>query len=243
MEKEGAMSAPASPDRRPGPCPICGSAAFVPGPKGRMAPNGRLPRCAGCASLERHRIFRVMFERLGPQSFATWRAIQFSPDPTIDPAWFASHELAIFGEGESLDIQAIARPDAAYDLVACSHVLEHVADDAGALRELMRIAKPDGLVFLATPDPFREETTRDWGYPKPEKHGHYRVYGADIAALFARALPDQPVISYMGEDPVTGEREGCFLLPRSPAASQRLRDRLGADAQLFAGPALSATDI
>ena len=69
------------------------------------------------------------------------RAIQFSPDPTIDPRWFKSFELSVYGEGESLDIQAIDRPDGAYDFVACSHVLEHVADDRKALGELLRITR------------------------------------------------------------------------------------------------------
>ena len=133
-----------------------------------------------------------------------------------------------FGEGESLDIQAIDRPDGAYDFVACSHVLEHVADDRKALHELLRIASADGLLFLVVPDPFREEKTRDWGFPKPEKHGHFRVYGADIAERFSRYLPDQPVISYMGEDPVTGERDGCFLLPKSAAMGQQNRGSAGA---------------
>jgi len=182
-------------------------------------------------------MFRVMFERLGPGEFAEMQAIQFSPDPTLDPAWFRSFELSVFGEGESLDIQAIDRPDGAFDLVACSHVLEHVADDKAALNELLRIASADGFVWLVVPDPFREEKTRDWGFPKLEKHGHYRVYGADLAERLTRYLPDQPVLSYMGEDPVTGERDGCFLLPKSASRRRGMEARLGADARLFAGPA------
>jgi SAM-dependent methyltransferase len=203
-----------------------------------MSPNGMLPRCATCRSLERHRLFRVMFERLGVDTFANMRAIQFSPDPTLDPAWFRSFELSVYGEGEdSIDIQDIDRPDGAYDLVACSHVLEHVADDRKALNELLRITSDEGFVWLVVPDPFREDTTRDWGFPKPEKHGHYRVYGADFADRLTRCLPDQPVIAYMGEDPVTGERDGGFLLPKSPSVRRWIEVRLGADAWLFSGPA------
>lgn len=178
-----------------------------------------------------------MFERLGVGDFATMRAVQFSPDPTLDPKWFLSFELSIYGEGESLDIQNIERSDAAYDLVACSHVLEHVADDRKALGELLRIASHDGFVWLVVPDPFREEKTRDWGFPKPEKHGHYRVYGADFRERLTRYLPDQPVISYMGEDPVTGERDGGFLLPKSPRRRRWIEARLGDGARLFSGPA------
>ena len=116
-----------------------------------MAPNGMLPRCANCQSLERHRMFRIMFERLGVGGFADMRAIQFSPDPTIDPSWFKSFELSVYGEGEGLDIQSIDRPDGAYDFVACSHVLEHVADDRQALHELLRITADDGLLSSSCP--------------------------------------------------------------------------------------------
>lgn len=218
-------------------CPICGSSAFERGPKGRLAPSGHLPRCSGCASLERHRIFRIMFERLGPRSFADWSAIQFSPDPTVDPAWFRSHELSVYAGRGSLDIQAIDRPDASYDYVGCSHVLEHVEDDRAALRELLRVLTPDGLLYLAFPDPFREETTRDWGFPKPEKHGHWRVYGGDVVERFRAYIPDQQVLAYRGQDPVTGEWEGCFLLPRSPLRARWVSERLGSDVRHFSGPA------
>ena len=219
-------------------CPICGGTVFGPGPKGRTSPNGAMPRCAGCQSLERHRIFRVMFDKLGPESFSSWNAIQFSPDPTVDPSWFASHELSVYGEPGGLDIQAIDRPDAAYDIVICSHVLEHVGDDRAALHELLRIAKSDGLLYLAFPDPFREEVTRDWGFPKPEKHGHWRVYGADVANRFASYIPDQPVLAYRGQDPVTGEWEGAFLLPRSAKRHSWIVERLGSAVSLFSGPRL-----
>ena len=60
---------------------------------------------------------------------------------------------------------------------------------------------PDGFVYLAVPDPFREDVTRDWGFPKPEKYGHWRVYGGDVAERFERYVPEQPVLAYRGEDP------------------------------------------
>ena len=180
-----------------------------------------------------------MFERLGVEAFAGMRAIQFSPDPTIERRWFRSYELSVYGEEKGIDIQSIDRPDGAYEFVACSHVLEHVADDGKALNELLRITSTNGLLFLVVPAPFREEKTRDWGFAKPEKHGHYRVYGADIAERFLRYLPDQPVLSYMGEDPVTGERDGCFLLPKSAGRKTWIEARLAPDCRLFSGRSAS----
>ena len=160
------------------------------------------------------------------------------PRPDRRSPWFASHELSVYGQPGGLDIQAIDRPDAAYDIVICSHVLEHVGDDRAALHELLRIPKSDGLLYLAFPDPFREDVTRDWGFPKPEKHGHWRVYGADVAKRFAAYVPDQPVLAYRGQDPVTGEWEGAFLLPRSAERHRWIVEKLGGSVSLFSGPGL-----
>ena len=218
-------------------CPICGGTTFELGPKQRTALNGTMPRCAGCRSLERHRVSRIMFERLGPERFAGWKAIQFSPDPTVDPAWFGSFELSVFGGPDSVDIQSIDRPDGAYDYVGCSHVLEHVGDDRAALHELLRITAPSGLLYLSIPDPFGDEpVTRDWGFPKPEKHGHWRVYGRDVVERFGSYIPFQPVLAYHGQDPVTGERNGTFLLPKSAQSYRWIVHRLGDSVELYSGP-------
>jgi SAM-dependent methyltransferase len=219
-------------------CPICGGRAFEPGPRGRMALSGVLPRCAQCKSLERHRVARVVFDRLGPEHFAGWSAIQFSPDPTVDPAWFGSFELSVYGEANGIDIQSIDRADGAYDYVGCSHVLEHVGDDRKGLNELLRITSPRGLLYLGIPDPFGEEpVTRDWGFPKPDKHGHWRVYGPDVVHRFWRYLPYQPVLAFRGQDPVTGEQNGAFLLPKSAETYRWVVSRLGEQVELFSGRA------
>jgi SAM-dependent methyltransferase len=47
-------------------------------------------------------------------------------------------------------IDAIPVDDAAFDVVLCLQVLEHVEDPAAAVRELHRIVTPGGRVFLST---------------------------------------------------------------------------------------------
>ncbi len=50
------------------------------------------------------------------------------------------------------DIQAIRLPDASVDVVIASEILEHLpAPDVG-LRELIRITRPDGRIFLSVPN-------------------------------------------------------------------------------------------
>jgi len=50
-----------------------------------------------------------------------------------------------------LDVQDIALPDDSEDCVICLEVLEHVTDPFRAARELVRIIKPGGRLFLTVP--------------------------------------------------------------------------------------------
>jgi SAM-dependent methyltransferase len=50
-----------------------------------------------------------------------------------------------------LDACQIDLPDASFDCVICIEVLEHVADPFAAARELMRIIRPGGALFLTVP--------------------------------------------------------------------------------------------
>jgi len=49
------------------------------------------------------------------------------------------------------DIFHLPFPEAAFDLVVAMDVIEHVDDDVGALREILRILKPGGLAYITVP--------------------------------------------------------------------------------------------
>lgn len=49
------------------------------------------------------------------------------------------------------DIKAIPEPDAAFDAILCSEVLEHVPDPTKALDEFARLLKPGGKLILTAP--------------------------------------------------------------------------------------------
>ena len=46
--------------------------------------------------------------------------------------------------------EAVAAPDCEYDVVTLLHVFEHLPDPIGVLREMRRILKPGGMLFLET---------------------------------------------------------------------------------------------
>jgi SAM-dependent methyltransferase len=54
-----------------------------------------------------------------------------------------------------LDVTAMPFRDDAFDLVICNHVIEHVPAWEALARELHRVVRPGGLVYVATPNIYR----------------------------------------------------------------------------------------
>lgn len=50
--------------------------------------------------------------------------------------------------------EALPFPDGSFDLVILDNVLEHVTDRPGTLREIRRVLRADGLLYMVTPKPF-----------------------------------------------------------------------------------------
>ena len=204
-------------------CNICGGSEFELGPNDRMSSTRKLPRCKRCQSLERHRQLRQVYAQLSVDYLAGLDVLQLSPDIGVDPSWFKSYEVSVFEGDNSLDLEAIDRADSSYDLVICNHVLEHVADDRQGLRELMRITRPEGFVQITVPTPYTRATTVDWGYAKPESHGHYRGYGKDFLYLFRQVVPEATVLQLEATDPVTGAGGYVYLWSANRPLVHRFR--------------------
>ncbi len=206
-------------------CNICDNNTFGGGPGGRMSISGLPPRCEKCQSLERHRAYRGVFEELRDESFKEKTFLQFSQDRTVESDWFASHEVSIYAGDNSLDLQKIDRDSHHYDIVMCNHVLEHVPYDNAALNELFRITKEDGFVFLTVPSPTLQEQTTDWGFPKEEQHGHYRIYGRDFEGMLKRYLPHAYILLVTAEDKVTKTKDVVFLLCHSEVGVKNIMSK------------------
>ncbi len=92
------------------------------------------------------------------------------------------------------DIHAIPLPDDSVDAIICSSVLEHVREPHVAMREMQRILRPGGKLFLFVPST----------YPYHARKGHY----PDYWRLFDDTLED--LLSGFIEKEIV-KRGGYFL--------------------------------
>ena len=117
-------------------------------------------RCPHCSSSDRSRLLFLFFNLRTDVFRRHTKILHISPNyhvgnllssnnhvdytcGALEPEYFA-HFNAI-----KLDVTSIDLEDKQFDIVICNHVLEHVADDMSALREIFRILKPGGIRHFA----------------------------------------------------------------------------------------------
>jgi SAM-dependent methyltransferase len=111
------------------------------------------------------------------------------------------------------DIGSLPFADGSFDLVICSHVLEHVPDDALAMREIARVvSRHEGRALVLVPvDPelpamFEDAsiTTREGRRVAFGQEDHVRMFGADVADRFGRSGMSVATLDYAATlpDPV-----------------------------------------
>jgi len=133
--------------------------------------------------------------------------------------------------------------DETYDIIICSHVLEHVQDDMRAMRELKRILRKDGIcLFLVPVFLDADSIDEEWGLSEAE---NWRRFGqGDHSRVYSKqGLMDRMTeagwyihnldINYFGEE--TFERTGLsdtstlYLLTKTEESTLELENRLERD--------------
>jgi SAM-dependent methyltransferase len=172
-------------------CPICGKGSK------RFRPFGLDVRdeaqCFHCGSLERHRfLWLYLTSKTDLFDGKRKRMLHVAPEPCFEPRFrdrigagyltadlFAQHVMI------KMDITRIEYPDEWFDVIYCSHVLEHVEDDRKAMREFHRVLKQNGWAILLVPITL-EKTFEDPKITDPLKRlesfgqqDHVRRYGRD----------------------------------------------------------------
>jgi len=150
-------------------------------------------RCPRCGSLERHRFLWLFLEErtdfFGSQGR---RMLHIAPEKCFEPRFkkvfrdgYLTADLNNSRAMEKMDITNIPYPDETFDIIYCSHVLEHIPDDKKALRELNRVLKNNGWAIILVP--IEGKTTyEDPSIVTPEARlaafgqiDHVRIYGED----------------------------------------------------------------
>lgn len=194
-------------------CPLCGARyrKFLPYGYVTSRSNALCPRCL---SLERHRLLWLYLTRETDLLQRTPRTLHIAPEVCLmrhlKRAFAATPERYTTADLESpladlhFDVQQIPLDEASFEVLICNHLLEHVADDRRALRELNRILAPGGWGILLSPvDRTRETTFEDDTITDPAErtrifgqYDHRRIYGNDYTDRLREAGFEAEAIDY-----------------------------------------------
>lgn len=118
--------------------------------------------CPHCGSSDRNRLYALYLnERLDEKGRETARYnfLDIAPDSALavfirsfDNISYRSVDLAMKGVDDIADITNLdIYSDNSFDIILCSHVLEHITDDRKALGELYRVLRPGGFAIIMAP--------------------------------------------------------------------------------------------
>jgi Methyltransferase domain len=207
--------------------PICGHhfRRLATGSSGE--PNSVCPRCW---SAERHRLLWLFLNRETSLLRDRLRVLHFAPERGISRRlWqqrnlsYVTADIAPGRAAVTADLTNLPFANGRFDVVLCSHVLEHIGDDRAAIAELHRVLRPGGWAALQHPiDPDRAVTYEDPSVTTPEdrdreffQSDHVRVYGRDIYERLREPGFDVEVVRYI--DRISRSERDRYRLDQVPS--------------------------
>jgi SAM-dependent methyltransferase len=120
---------------------------------------------------------------------------------------------------EIMDVTQIEHPDRSFDVIFCSHVLEHVEDDRRAMREFHRTLRDGGWAILLVPIT-ADHTVEDPSVTDPAERkrlfgqaDHVRRYGPDYVERLREA--GFSVLVKAAGDVLSAREADQFAIPAS----------------------------
>lgn len=190
-------------------CPVCGW-------KGRKFLSFGTPirenvKCPQCFSKERHRYLYLYLKSILPKN-KELNILHIAPEESIRKLFLSYPKfnyLSIDISPERLkamkkeDLTQLSFPNKSFDIIFCSHVLEHIPDDKKALSEIHRVMKDDGFGIIQVPLFDRNKTLENNNYDEGTKlklfgqKDHLRAYGKDFKKILTNASFNVSVINYL----------------------------------------------
>lgn len=194
-------------------CPVCGCRRRKFLPYGYVVPREDA-LCPRCLSLERHRLLWLWLERETDIAKGDKRLLHVAPEVSLmrrlKRIYAGNDDMYVTADLESplakmhFDIQNIPLEDDFADIVICNHIMEHVADDRRAMREIHRVMRTGGWGIILSPvDLSRAETFEDDTISDPAErtrifgqYDHRRIYGRDYTDRLREAGFEAEAIDY-----------------------------------------------
>ncbi|KZE97127.1 Spore coat polysaccharide biosynthesis protein SpsA [Geobacillus stearothermophilus] len=156
--------------------------------------------CPSCGSMDRERLYKLYIERETNLQHSHSKVLHVAPESQLRK-WLQSFANITYVCGdlypsddlmEKIDITDIKNySDESFDVIICSHVLEHIPDDLRAMSELYRVLKKGGWGIIQVPIALNlKETFEDPSITTPEER--LRVFGqADHVRIYAKDYVDR----------------------------------------------------
>ena len=197
--------------------------------------------CPRCGAHDRERHLLMYFDRAGMwKRIAGAAVLHFAPERILaarisnaKPARYVKADLfPTAADTTREDISKLSFGDRTFGVVIANHVLEHVADDRAAMKEIFRVLQPGGLAVLQTPycdkltRTFEDESIRD-DAGRLQAFGqedHVRLYGRDLfsrlqgAGFVSKVLDHDSALKDYGESLYGVNRREPFICMERPAA-------------------------
>jgi predicted SAM-dependent methyltransferase len=170
--------------------------------------------CPYCALHSRHRLLWLYLREKTGLWDRPLRVLHFAPEYVFWKTFRKQGNLRyvpvdlVSGLADmKLDIRDLPFRSESFDVIICSHVLEHIVDDSHAMGELYRVLKHGGWGVVLVPIDYSSETTvEDVKVVTPVERlmrfgqdDHVRIYGKDFFGRLASAGFTVETVRYVDE--------------------------------------------
>jgi len=156
--------------------------------------------CPQCGSKERQRLLWEFLSR--EYSFENTDILYFAPNESLKTKLSQIETISLTTvdlKNKNVDCQAniteLPLPQKTFDIIICSHVLEHIANDDFALKELYRLLRSGGEAIILLPQDRERQKTYEVPTVKTAlgrwiefgQFNHVRQYGDDVRNIIRSA--------------------------------------------------------